>query len=311
MIIEVLDEATLTSQKQIRHNLALARSTLLESEIYGRTDSPEHKVTERRIEALSTKYSQLKPSTFYAPKRLDAHELHAFTGTQWTYDGKPEPQRTYPKGFSLGVDTLGLIMSVGVGIGLATEGNVAMSLLCCLFALLTLGAFAMESKTIGGYFHNRRIARVNVDDLTVYPLESRLTGGLRYKLGSDDWQRLVAELKSEDQELGRVFAKFCEGKTEYIVIADEAEQLFVRFATHENAERVDNIAQASEALTNDTVATIRRIFERHDVEALEQQQRAEEDAEHRASIKSIQDSLDGAFTGKVLDVKLEYMKNKY
>lgn len=310
-IIELVDPQKLSNRTEALVKLEI---DFLEEKCRISPDSFKLDTIMQSIERM--KANPLKPDSYFIPSSVTQYQLLALKGAKWT----DPASKKWPTAKEKFKNDLGLILSV---LGTPTfcfaaiqAGSYVIALvfglLGCLMMLALGGDYARSA------FHNRRIARVDVDSIVKYKLDHLINSGIRWRLDTDQWERLLEVLRSGDSELSAVFTKFCEGQTEYVKLVGEANRLMQADESEKNCKRVELIEQEADRFRNHIATEIKSIFKRRDDEARqaekiaqENAERARKEAERLKSIEAIQRSMDHEFKGKTLDTQLEFMKANY
>ena len=300
MIVEVYDPTKLSRKTEITGRLQELRHL-----------KKAHHVSanDEEIVQLTNEKGRIKPNKFYVPDEVSEHQLHAINGTKWVTADKPEPERTYTRRASMMLYGGSIAPALIGSIGTLASGLVLPCICFVLWGLLALASFCSELNVVKDAVHNYRIKRTDVSGITAYNLSNgRLTNGLRLGLDDGHWDRLLEGLKCRDSELMTLMTKFCEANTELIKVDEEAYRLFDIETTDENVYRLDKINEIMLNLDKRTAIEITELFARRDNLTIESAQRAEEAAEHRAFVETIQASMDGKFA---VDARLTYIQQAY
>lgn len=271
MIIEKINQDELRK----RNHEITELEELLEEEYYSYDDSVSVQLGQRLLE-LSKK--PIPSELLYIPEHPSAHEMHAIEGTQWTYDGKPEPARTYPKEVSISLYVICLILSPVMGVGLAYDGHAGESIFAFAGTLFALLALASESKTILTVFHNHRIKKVDVKAIKKYELNSTAGRHLKAMLGNTKWLRLKECLdRNDDRQIQRIVVNYFDDATEARNTLTHVRQSTIVKELSDTL--VEELATKIDEIVADAIREITDIFSRYDADAAEDKRIAAEKAE--------------------------------
>ncbi len=264
------------------------------------------RVYERRIRLDRLKSVVIPPKDkLFVPEKLSPREVNALRGTKWTSDGKPtDNQQTV---------VIGAVVAL-IGSAIASLAFSTMfpwpeaTKTCAIIATMGFIALLMEFGTARSLFHYYRVTRVDVDAITSYSINGRLTSGLRLRLGTENWQRLIDGLKAGDPELESAFENYCKGSAWHVNKRDRADDNYDVDPSELNDTLLTTAVAEANTFDHDAATAINGLFAARDAEELRVKQALEEAALQLESDEAQRKLLESAHDSGMLEVELKYQK---
>lgn len=265
------------------------------------------RVYEKRNQLEHLKSVVIPPkTTLFVPGKPTKRQQHALTGSKWTH-GDSKPTFEQQLRFVLAAFIAGGCGTASLAFKITYPWPEA-SRVCGILALLGVAVFIAESRTIRAWFHNYRIARVNVNAVTSYDINGRLTASLRLKLGGKNWQRLIDGIKAGDPELEIAFEKYCKGSEWHIDKRDRADDNYDIDQSELNSQLQSIAIAGANTFNSVAAAAISGLFAARDAEELKVKQALKEAASQLKSDEAQRKLLASAHDSGVLEVELKYQK---